>query len=166
MPQNNHPMYNPNTEQQDLFNNETQLVQASGGKRFVNYLVDLLIFYVIFFLIFFTIAVNSPSTIDGLDDDSVSFGILDRLLSLLLYGLYMFIVETIFKGKSIGKFITGTRAVNEDGTPITAKTALLRGLSRAVPFNAFSALGDPSYPWHDKWNHTYVIDERKSTIIQ
>ena len=74
----------------------------------------------------------------------------------------MFLVEALFKGKSLGKLITGTRAVNEDGSNLSAKTALLRGLSRAVPFNAFSALGTPSYPWHDKWTNSYVIDEKES----
>jgi hypothetical protein len=31
-----------------------------------------------------------------------------------------------------------------------------------VPFEAFSALGTPSYPWHDKWTRTVVIDEKAS----
>ncbi len=74
----------------------------------------------------------------------------------------MFVIEAAFKGKSLGKLITGTRAVNEDGTNVTVKAAFFRGLSRAVPFNAFSALGNPTYPWHDKWTKTYVIDERES----
>ena len=70
---------------------------------------------------------------------------------LILYGLYMFIVEAMFKGKTLGKLITGTRAVNEDGSNLSAKTAFFTGLSRVVPFEAFSALGTPSYPSHDKW---------------
>ena len=61
--------------------------------------------------------------------------------------------------------MNGTRAVNEDGTRITFKTALLRSLSRLVPFEAFSALGaNPPYPWHDRWTGTYVIDETQSRL--
>ena len=91
---------------------------------------------------------------------------METLLYLLLFVLYMFGTEALFKGKSLGKLITGTRAVNEDGSDISAKTALLRGLSRIVPFEAFSALGNPSYPWHDKWTNTYVIDEKASNRPQ
>jgi uncharacterized RDD family membrane protein YckC len=72
--------------------------------------------------------------------------------------MYMGLVEAIFKGRSIGKLITSTVAVNEDGSRVSGQVALLRGLARAVPFNAFSALGSPCYPWHDRWTKTYVVD--------
>ncbi len=151
------------TEQHLFADNEYQLVQASGGKRFANYIIDLIVFYALLFGSGIIIGLLNPEAFDSLpEDDSVGYGLLDRLLGLVLYGLYMFIVEALFKGKSLGKLITGTRAVNEDGSNLSAKTALLRGLSRAVPFNAFSALGTPCYPWHDKWTNSYVIDEKES----
>ena len=74
-------------------------------------------------------------------------------------------IEAITKGRSLGKIITGTKAVNDDGSNIGSGTAFKRGFSRIVPFEIFTALGSPSYPWHDKWNHTYVIDIKKSSII-
>jgi len=151
------------TEQHLFADNEYQLVQASGGKRLVNYIIDFLVFYALIIASGFVIGWFNPAAFDSIpEDDSVGYELLDRLLGLVLYGLYMFIVEALFKGKSLGKLITGTRAVNEDGSNLSAKTALLRGLSRAVPFNAFSALGTPSYPWHDKWTKSYVIDEKES----
>jgi uncharacterized RDD family membrane protein YckC len=113
------------------------------------------------------IALVSPSTIMEMSDDTSPFGsITDRIISLVLYGVYMGIVESIFKGKSLGKLITGTRAVNMDGSPISAGTAFSRGFSRAVPFCAFSAFGSPSNPWQDKWTDTLVIDEKQSTIVK
>ncbi len=137
------------------------LIQASSGKRFANYLIDFIFFYLIVAFWGIIIALVSPATIDDIDD-SAGFGLLERLFTLLLYGLIMGLLEGIFRGKSIGKFITGTKAVNEyDGTDISFTTAFARGLSRAVPFNAFSALGHPCYPWHDKWTRTIVVDERK-----
>lgn len=150
------------TEQHLFAEPEYHLVQASMGKRFANYLVDLLVFYALVFAGGFVLAIISPQTIESINEDDPGFNLLDRLFTLLLYGLYMFVVEAAFKGKSLGKLITGTRAVNEDGTDVTAKAAFFRGLSRAVPFNALSALGNPTYPWHDKWTKTYVIDERES----
>lgn len=153
------------TIQQDIFTNDDHaLVQAGSGKRFANYLIDLVIFYLLVFLFGIFLGFVNPQTLDELDAQSNGFDLVGRLLSLLFYGLYMFVVEAIFKGKSLGKLITGTRAVNEDGTAISFQTALLRGLSRAVPFNAFSALGTPCYPWHDRWTKTYVIDEKESLV--
>jgi hypothetical protein len=49
-------------------------------------------------------------------------------------------------------------AETEDGQRISGVTALLRGLTRAVPFNALSALGTPCNPWHDRWNKTFVVE--------
>jgi uncharacterized RDD family membrane protein YckC len=151
------------TEQHLFADNEYQLVQASGGKRFANYIIDVIVFYALLIGSGIIIALLNPAALDSIsEDDSLGANLLDRLVGLILYGLYMFIIEALFKGKSLGKLITGTRAVNEDGSNISVKSAFLRGLCRAVPFEAFSALGTPSYPWHDKWTKTYVIDERES----
>ena len=138
---------------------EDYYVRASTGKRFLNYLIDIVVFYIIIFSIGIIAAIINPSIVDYLENDSALFNILDRILSLLLYAVYMGISETVFKGKSIGKFITRTRAVNLDGSNITGRTAFLRGLSRAVPFAAFSAFGDPSNPWQDKWTDTMVVND-------
>jgi uncharacterized RDD family membrane protein YckC len=151
-----------NTEQHLFADPEYQIVQAGSGKRLANYLIDLVLFYILLFLFGMVLAVLNPEAIDAISEDDTGFGLVDRLLSLVFYGLYMFVIEAIFKGKSLGKLITGTRVVKEDGSNITVKEAFLRGLSRMVPFNAFSALGTPCYPWHDRWSGTYVIDERES----
>ena len=144
------------TSNQDLFGEpEYHLAQASMAKRFVNYFIDVVAFASV---VGFAWGVVSPETINAVEEDSLVFNI----AFLLGYGIYMFAIEAVSGGKSLGKLITGTRAVNEDGTNVTVKAALLRGLCRAVPFNAFSALGNPSYPWHDRWTNTYVIDEKES----
>lgn len=153
------------TVQQDiLLDIQPQLVQASSGKRLANYFIDLIIFYVIVFIVGMIIAVTSPSSLedgDGLISDN---SLLERLFWLFMYGVYMAIVEGIFKGRSVGKFVTGTKAVNEDGSAISFSTAMARGFSRIVPFEPFSALGNPSFPWHDRWNKTYVIDIKNSEL--
>ncbi|MET0243557.1 MAG: RDD family protein [Flavitalea sp.] len=147
------------TPTEDILTPEYTPTHADTNKRFVNYLVDFVVFYAIIFGVSFTLAIFSPDTLEGLDTESPGANLLDRLLSLVLYGLYMGTVESIFKGKSLGKMITKTRAVNYDGTPIDIKTAFLRGFSRAVPFCAFSAFGTPSNPWHDRWTNTLVADD-------
>ena len=147
----------------DLLDMETQFIRANSGKRFLNYIIDLILFYLIIIGIGVLIAIISPSTIDEIID-SKSFNLVGRIMSLILYALYMSVVEAIFKGKSLGKLITRTRAINLDGSSISVGKAFSRGFSRAVPFCAFSALGSPCNPWQDKWTDTIVIDEKKSVF--
>ena len=156
-------MHTEQTATSDLLEIEPQLLRASTGQRFVNYLVDVIVFYLLFIVLGVIIALVSPSAIESLSEESGGFGLLERLLSLIFYALYMGLVEGIFKGKSLGKLISGTRAVNLDGSRITFSKAFARGFSRAVPFCVFSAFGTPCDPWQDKWTDTMVIDEKKST---
>lgn len=151
------------TQQDILVDVEPQLVQAGSGQRLANYFIDLILFYILFFIAGMVIAVVSPESLenDTLFSDNI---FLDRLFSLLLFGVYMSLVEGIFKGRTLGKLITGTKAVNTDGSTISFSTALGRGFSRMVPFEPFSALGNPPFPWHDKWTNTYVIDVRQSRL--
>jgi uncharacterized RDD family membrane protein YckC len=146
----------------DLTEQQKSLVRATSGKRFLNYIIDLISFYLFIFVVSAIIAFLNPSFVEFLSNNSTGFQLADRVFSLFLYGAYMSIVEAIFKGKTLGKLITRTRAVNLDGSTITASTAFGRGFSRAVPFCAFSALGTPCDPWQDKWTNTMVMDEKES----
>jgi len=152
------------SETNDLLNFESTLVRATGGQRLANYLIDIASFYALFIILGIIIALVSPSTIENMDTDTGGFQLIDRLISLLLYAVYLGFAEAVLKGKTLGKLITGTRAVNLDGSKITASTAFSRGFSRAVPFCVFSALGSPCNPWQDKWTDTIVIDEKKSRV--
>lgn len=151
------------TASQDLLDvYENNIIRADTGKRLANYIIDVILFYVVALGAGVVIAILSPATIDSLAVDEPGFNLLDRVISLCLYGLFMSVQEAAFKGKSLGKLITGTRAVNLDGSPISTKTAFLRGFSRAVPFCVFSAFGTPCNPWQDRWTDTLVMDEKKS----
>jgi uncharacterized RDD family membrane protein YckC len=145
------------------FNNNYQEIdleycRATTGKRFTNYLIDLVVFYIIAFGIGIILGIVKPELLDSFD------GLSGRLISLLLYGIVMFITEAMSNGRSIGKLITGTRAVNPDGSDITFQKAFIRNIVRAIPFNAFSALGNPCAPWHDLWSDTIVIEEKKLAL--
>lgn len=152
------------TEQgaEDLLKTEEFHERASTGQRLANYIIDLIFFYILMFALGVFLALISPTAAELFTDNSPGFALADRIISLLLYGLYMAVVETIFKGKSLGKLITKTRAVNLDGSRISTTTAFARGFSRAVPFCAFSALGTPCNPWQDRWTNTMVMIEDKN----
>ena len=70
-----------------------------------------------------------------------------------------------FKGRSIGKFITGTKAVNETNLPLNVIDLLKRNFTRAVPFEAFSFSGKmvfmingPIHEWSMSSNLKKVLD--------
>ena len=150
-------------EQQSYLSDiEFNPVFASPGQRFLNYLIDVIIFYVIIVVFLAGLFYSSGETYKSISTPSRS--LLERLVYVILFVIFYTLCEIIFNGRTIGKFITGTKAVNEDGTEIESKTIFLRSLSRIVPFEPFSALGNPSRPWHDKWTRTYVIDIRKTAL--
>ena len=150
---------------QDLFNEEEIVMyeEASTGQRFLNFIIDALIVqYVLATLVgvvlgLFLLSV-SPDIFITLDEESLEVTLIGYAISLIMYILYYFITEKAFKGKTLGKLITGTKAVNIDGGALSTKTAMLRSLSRLVPFEPLSALSGS--PWHDTWTNTKVVKTR------
>ncbi|MGN6494619.1 MAG: RDD family protein [Agriterribacter sp.] len=144
---------------------ETRLVQASGGKRFANFIVDLVIAYVVIFIVYMIMALIDPDLLIWLSAGDDAWGrITGFLINILLLGCTFSLIEVLTKGRSLGKLLTGTKAVMKDGSPLTASAAFARGFIRLVPFEIFSALGAPCYPWHDSWSKTYVIDIKESVL--
>src|SRR5258706_8425847 len=84
--------------------------------------------------------------------------ILGYAIGVFNYTIYYTICEKTFRGYTLGKLITGTRAIRDDGTELTFKDALLRSLSRLVPLELLS--GFAFRPWHDSWTKTQVIRAR------
>jgi uncharacterized RDD family membrane protein YckC len=140
---------------------ETEFIPqiASVGKRLLNYLLDVIAYYILCFFFGIFLAITNNSDLARNENSNPGF----VLIFMLILLLYYFLCEFFLKGRTFGKFITGTKAVNEDGTQITAKTALLRTLCRIVPFEIISIFFSDR-PWHDKWTHTYVIDVKKTRL--
>ena len=142
------------------FNEDLNLdyCRASTSKRFANYIIDLIVFYIAFLCVLMVIEIIRPGLFEGIN------GLVDRLITMVCYALLMWFIEAISHGKSLGKLITGTKAVNPDGTDIDFQKAFVRNIVRAIPFNALSALGNPCEPWHDRWSDTIVIEEKKVAL--
>ena len=85
---------------------ETNLVRASTGKRFANYIIDIISFYILAVIVGVFIALVSPSYVDEISKIN-SF--VDRIISMIFMGLYMGTIEAITKGRSLGKLITKTK---------------------------------------------------------
>jgi uncharacterized RDD family membrane protein YckC len=130
---------------------------ASAGKRFANYLLDTVIFYVLAVILIVVIAVFGVNIAEE--------EVLLQVISILLYFLYFLIFETAL-GKTPAKFITRTRVVNDEGNLPNPYLIAGRSLSRFVPFDVFSFLGNYARGWHDRWSNTWVIDEKKVDLMR
>lgn len=151
---------------QDIFSQEDlfQYQEATKGQRFLNYLIDNLLMqyglsYVTGTIVGYLLALAAPGFAQNISLDPEGAGIilLGVIIAYFNYIIYYTFCEKIFRGYTLGKLITGTRAIRNDGQELTFKDALLRSLSRIVPFEALSGFG---YPWHDQWTKTMVIKTR------
>ena len=124
---------------------------ASNSKRFGNLIVDTIIYYlliIILTLLFYAMGVDVEANVG-----------LNWLVTLSSSFLYYFILESM-NGKTIGKYLTKTRVVYQDGSTPTNGTIAKRALCRFIPFDALSFLSSYPIGWHDKFSDTLVIDEK------
>lgn len=132
---------------------------ASTGQRFINYLIDVIVFYIFMYGFAAIVLVGRYISETGqTNPDGGTFQILFTFVLLVFFVIYYTFCEGASHGRSIGKLITGTKAVKIDNAEITWTDALIRSLCRIVPFEPFSAFG--GNPWHDKWSNTKVIKIR------
>jgi len=125
--------------------------KADKGLRFVNYIIDFFI-SLLFMSIISTIIVFIAFIFD------LNIYLLfenEFLINLITYSLYYFLIENYSKGRSIGKFITGTKVVTLEGEIPKSSVFLKRSLYRLIPFEAFSFLG--ANGWHDSIPKTAVV---------
>jgi uncharacterized RDD family membrane protein YckC len=129
-----------------------ELIDASQGIRFANYLIDLIVFYAFSFAVGFVLYyVELGALLDGLNE------LVLNLISLLVYVAYYTLLEGT-TGKTIGKMITGTRVVTEDGQKPGWGQLIGRNFTRLIPFEPFTML--TGNPWHDSWTNTRVVKKR------
>jgi uncharacterized RDD family membrane protein YckC len=141
----------------NLGDNEVVLESVSQGKRFANYLIDTVAWYVLLILVMgFAFASNEDIAEDFATESSRSMGWSYLMTYSTMIGYY-FLCEWLFKGRTLGKLITGCRAVTTEGEFLTAGNAIKRTLSRIVPFEPFSFLGGYGRGWHDQWTETMVV---------
>nr|WP_315145381.1 RDD family protein [uncultured Flavobacterium sp.] len=131
---------------------------ASRGQRFLNYVIDTIIIYFLIFGVSFITAIiatyiGATGFLDWLQNIN---GLEEYLIYFLIMIPYFTLMESIFS-KSIGKFITKTMVVLEDGSKPESGTILRRTVCRIIPFDGLSFLGTPSRGWHDSITDTYVV---------
>jgi uncharacterized RDD family membrane protein YckC len=144
-------------EQTNLLNefSEPTFEYASAGQRFVNYLIDIIIFYVLMFIVGIFIGIAAVAGVAS--TESITITILTYVFAIAFFLLYYTLLEGS-KGKTLGKLVSKTKVVTEDGTPMTYNKAFVRSLSRLVPFEPLSVFFGVKM-WHDQWTNTMVVKD-------
>lgn len=147
-------------ENKDLLQDLSDLQElrlANAERRLANLVIDQVAASACGFLVFIIAAFvfGIFLGLGGADDAESTLVSIAMILMFPGSMLYYIVAEALFKGQTLGKLITGTRAVRLDGSPVTWKDALLRTLCRMVPFEVFSGLD--TITWHDKWTGTRVV---------
>ncbi len=137
---------------------------ASGNKRFLNYLVDYVVTYILAYLFGYALQYLIVF-LDSLGLTGFGFWYFNSssfswfVIGLLLTLIYYFLMEVAW-GRSVGKFVTGTIVVDENGLKPDAKLILKRTLCRCIPFDALTFFGG-SRGWHDSISDTYVVNKKE-----
>lgn len=143
----------------------TNDILASHGQRFANYLIDRILFTGIFFAIGFLAAIygeisGNMEIILFLDKLENINRFLDMLITGFVFGIFYCTME-FYTQRTIGKFITKTMVVLDNGTKPDINSILSRSFCRMIPFDALSFLGSARRGWHDSISKTYVVDVQK-----
>jgi uncharacterized RDD family membrane protein YckC len=145
---------------QDLHKIEKELLtrEAGLGKRFANYILDLIFMMLlglvigVFLGLFF--AFVSPESLSIFETDNF---LIDYLMNFIIGMFYYSFFEAI-TGQTPAKYITKTRVVTEKGDKPDFNTIFIRSLCRFIPFEPFSFLGSGNRGWHDTISKTQVIE--------
>lgn len=133
------------------------IVDAGKWRRFFNWVLDYIaILVIVMVMAIVAVIAGGEGVVRWMDGMGALQELLLRIAVLLTYYIVM---EGMF-GLTIGKLITGTRVVDEQGGPPTWRQAVLRSLARLIPFEPFSVLfGDDGVArgWHDSLPRTRVV---------
>ena len=138
----------------------TDDILATKQQRFANYIIDFIVQYILVFATTVVVLIIcNYFEIYGVAIWVENAGRLEEyFIGIFMLLIYYFVFEKVFS-KSIGKFITKTILVDENGNKVRTETVLKRTFCRLIPFEAFSFLGASGRGWHDTISDTYVVKE-------
>lgn len=128
--------------------------KANKGSRFVNYLIDGIVYLAFCLLFGLLLGVIIMVLNIELPENELFFNI----IGIILMFVYYFLIEIMTKGRSIGKYVTGTKVIMINGSTPTTKDYLYRNLCRLIPFDALTFLGENG--WHDSISKTTVVNKK------
>ncbi|MET3027232.1 RDD family protein [Flavobacterium sp. UW10123] len=145
--------------------NSTYLLEkkllTSDRDRFFNGIIDFVFISVFIFVFsFFVVIIGNVfqwNTYGAWVEIMISLGVVGTYLSFAI--IYYLFFEGLF-GRTIGKIVTGSVVVDENGLKPSFKIIFIRNLCRLIPFEALSFLSKSARFWHDSFSKTYVVEKK------
>ncbi|GEL12065.1 hypothetical protein FGL01_28040 [Flavobacterium glycines] len=144
---------------------------ATKSQRFLNYLVDTLVWIIVYSSIFSTVnslvfmqkqidssLIENNTMANQFVGDSSNNNFIALLYLLLFRFIYYIFFEFVFKA-SPAKFLTETRVMDYSGEPTNFKEIFLKTTFRNIPFNTITFLF--GYNLQDNWSATEVFKEKR-----
>ncbi len=163
------PYAAPDTPSEPTFDASTQTSPfhvASQNKRFLNFIIDSILVRVFITVVAFGIGIAYGMSVAArggeiTPETETMLNLVGGLIGISMYLFYYVFFEAIC-GRTIAKFITGTKVANSEGGKPSFGQVFGRSAARMIPFEPFSFLfGDNRTGWHDTLSGTIVIDTRK-----
>lgn len=133
---------------------------TSDRDRFFNCIIDFVFILVTIFVVTFVIVIIGNILQWDIyrmwEETLINLGFIGTYLSFAM--VYYFIFEGLF-GRTLGKIITGSVVINKYGLKPDFGAIFKRTLSRLIPFDALSFLGESGRMWHDSLSDTYVVEK-------
>jgi uncharacterized RDD family membrane protein YckC len=132
----------------------------SGWDRFWHYLIDALILGVVGFIAGLVFEMGRQRGFGNFSFTEGQFQ-LNFTGIFISFGFYFFF--EMLTASTPGKMIFGRVVINEYAEKPDPGTIAIRTISRSVPFEAFSCLGERG--WHDKWSKTFVVTKEEAARL-
>lgn len=138
-----------------------QTMFVSWQKRLLNLVIDAAVIFGIIIILGIFAAILALLGFDGMalwftEMDSLT----DRIFTSAVIVFYYFTME-ITTQRTVGKLMTGTKVVMEDGSKPLAGDIMKRALCRLLLLEILSFINATPRGWHDTASDTYVIDAKK-----
>ena len=139
----------------DQIDEASGLALAPKTRRFFNFIVD---YYCCSFIVAL-LEIRNLLSVEAYEPNNRASSL---LIFLTIYFFYYLLLEFFLNGKTLGKFLTGTRAVTKDGEALTFRAALIRSLYRLTSIlDLLTFIGAYKRGGHDIVSGTSVILDRK-----
>jgi uncharacterized RDD family membrane protein YckC len=144
--------------QQKLTEKETKKQELESSKvsswtRLVHFIVDIIAFILTAMVLSLILDLFIPSP------DQETMALVGNILFLVAFFLYFVFMEHKYQ-KTIGKFLTKTKVVMNDGRKPELNDIFYRTASRLIPFDQISYLFTKN-GFHDRFSNTTVVKDKK-----
>jgi uncharacterized RDD family membrane protein YckC len=122
---------------------------AKPTLRFINFIIDTLVIAVVYN------SLNSHYQITQ-EPGTSRFNILTVVIFITYYTMFEWLT-----GKTIGKFLTKTKVIMENGSKISLGIAFLKSALRLIPLIQWTYLGKVCSGFPDSFTNTIVIPDKE-----